>query len=140
MSNILEQIDDFLTVTQDDGGEGFLGGVEHLTVDLDEDLFDKMVDFIVSLKPDQLDDEQLEQVQEIIDMFEFEERTDEVRLLRKTTRADRKKAKIYRRKNKAKIKAWRRKNKRKLKRARKTGRGLTGKKRGKTRRRPGGPR
>lgn len=136
MSKILEQIEDYLTVT----GDEQVGGIEHLTVDLDEDLFDKMVDFIVSLKPDQLSDEQLEQVQEIIDMFEFEERTDEVRLLRKTTRADRRKAKIYRRKNKAKIKRWRKKNKRKLQRARKTGRGLTGKRRGRTRRRPGGPR
>ena len=139
MSNILEQIEDFLTVSTDDG-EGFLGGIEHITVDLDEQLFDDMVDFIVSLKPEQLTDEQLEDVQSIIDKFEFEERTDEVRLLRKTTRADRKKAKIYRRKNKAKIKRWRKKNKRKLTRARKTGRGLTGKRRGKTRRRPGGPR
>jgi glutamate synthase domain-containing protein 3 len=138
MKSVLEQIEDFLTVSTD--GEGFLGGIEHITVDLDEDLFDKMVDFIVSLKPEQLTDEQLEQVQEIIDMFEFEERTDEVRLLRKTTRTDRRKAKIYRRKNKAKIKRWRKKNKRKLKRARKTGRGLTGKRRGRTRRRPGGPR
>jgi hypothetical protein len=139
MKSVLEQIEDFLTVSTDDG-EGFLGGIEHITVDLDEQLFDDMVDFIVSLKPEQLTDEQLEDVQSIIDKFEFEERTDEVRLLRKTTRADRKKAKIYRRKNKAKIKRWRKKNKRKLKRARKTGRGLTGKRRGKTRRRPGGPR
>ncbi len=139
MKSVLEQIEDFLTISTDDG-EGLLGGVEHLTVDLDEDLFDKMVDFIVSLKPEQLTDEQLEQVQEIIDLFEFEERTDEVRLLRKTTRADRKKAKIYRRKNKVKIKRWRKKNKRKLQRARKTGRGLTGKRRGRTKRRPGGPR
>jgi hypothetical protein len=136
MSKILEQIEDFLTVT----GDEEVGGIEHLTVDLDEDLFDKMVDFIVSLKPDQLSDEQLEQVQEIIDMFEFEERADEVKLLRKTTRADRRKAKIYRRKNKAKIKRWRKKNKRKLQRARKTGRGLTGKRRGRTKRRPGGAR
>jgi len=136
MSKILEQIEDYLTVTGDDQ----VGGIEHLTVDLDEELFDKMVDFVVSLKPEQLTDEQLEQVQEIIDMFEFEERADEVRLLRKTTRTDRRKAKIYRRKNKAKIKRWRKKNKRKLKRARKTGRGLTGKRRGRTKRRPGGAR
>lgn len=34
MSNILEQIEDFLTVSTDDG-EGFLGGIEHITVDLD---------------------------------------------------------------------------------------------------------
>lgn len=136
MSKILEQIEDYLTVTGDDQ----VGGIEHLTVDLDEELFDKMVDFVVSLKPEQLTDEQLEQVQEIIDMFEFEERADEVRLLRKTTRTDRRKAKIYRRKNKAKIKRWRKKNKRKLKRARKTGRGLTGKRRGRTKRRSGGAR
>jgi hypothetical protein len=133
VSKILEQIEDYLTVTGDDQ----VGGIEHLTVDLDEELFDKMVDFIVSLKPEQLTDEQLEQIQEIIDMFEFEERADEVRLLRKTTRADRKKAKIYRRKNKLKIKQWRKKNERKLTRARKTGRGLTGKRRGRTKRRPG---
>jgi hypothetical protein len=98
-----------------------------------------MVEFITSLDPEQLTEEQLEQVMIIVEDFEFED-VQEVRLLQKTTRKARKEARIYRRKNKAKIKAWRRKNKAKLKRAKKTGRGLTGKRRGLTKRRPGGPR
>ena len=124
---ILEQIEDFLA-----------GTVPDIDVDLDEELFDQMVTFITSLDPEQLTEDQLEKVMDIVEGFGFEE-IDEVKLLRKTSRKQRKEAKIYRRKNKAKIKAWRRKNKNKLKRAKSTGRGLTGKRRGKTRRRPGGP-
>jgi hypothetical protein len=118
----------------------------NLNVDFDEELFDKMVDFIVSLDPDQLTEDQLNTVTEIIEEFEFEEQVAdtgevaEARFLRKTTRAQRRKQKIWRKRNKAKIKAWRRKNKQKLKRARKTGRGLTGRRRGLFKRRPGGPR
>jgi len=127
MNKVLEQIEDFLAGTTPD-----------IDVDIDEELFDRMVDFIVSLDPEQLTEEQLGEVMDIVDGFEFGE-IEEVKLLGKTSRAQRKKAKIYRRKNKAKIKSWRRRNKNKLKRAKSTGRGLTGKRRGKTRRRPGGP-
>ena len=125
---ILEQIDDYIS---------------EIDVDLDEELFDRMVDFIVSLDPDQLSEEQLEIVMDIIEDFEFEDQEDveenmsEVRYLKKTTRKERREAKIYRRKNKAKIKAWRRRNKAKLKRAKKTGRGLTGKRRGLFKRKAG---
>jgi hypothetical protein len=128
MTKILEQIEDFLA-----------GTVPDIDVDIDEELFDKMVAFITSLDPEQLTEDQLEKVMDIVDGFEFGE-IDEIKLLKKTSRKTRKKAKIYRRKNKAKIKAWRRRNKNKLKRSKKTGRGLSGKRRGKTRRRPGGPR
>ena len=128
MKKVLEQIEDFLA-----------GTVPDIDVDLDEELFDQMVTFITSLDPEQLTEDQLEKVMDIVEGFGFEE-IEEVKLLGKTSRAQRKKAKIYRRKNKAKIKSWRRRNKNKLKRAKRTGKGLTGKRRGKTRRRPGGPR
>lgn len=140
MSKLLEQIDDYILQISDRSAEG------NLDVDYDEELFDDMVDFIVSLNPDQLDDTQLERIEEIIEKFEFEGQAaddgevSEIRFLRKTTRTQRRKAAIYRRRNKAKIKAWRRKNKAKLKRARKTGRGLTGRRRGLFKRRAGGPR
>jgi hypothetical protein len=126
--NILEQIEDFLAGTMPD-----------IDVDIDEELFDRMVAFITSLDPSQLTEDQLEKVMDIVDGFEFGE-IEEIKLLKKTSRKQRKAAKIYRRKNKAKIKAWRRRNKNKLKRSKRTGRGLSGKRRGKTRRRPGGPR
>jgi len=139
MSNkILEQIDDYIVNISDRSGEG------NLDVDYDEKLFDKMVDFIVSLDPSQLTEDQLNNVLDIIEGFEFEdqvaadtEEIQEVRFLRKTTRAQRRKQKIWRRKNKAKILAWRRKNRARLKRARKTGRGLTGRRRGLFKRRKG---
>jgi len=138
MSNLLEQIDDYIVKVSDRSTEG------SLNVDYDEELFDKMVDFIVSLDPDQLTEDQLGAITEIIEDFEFEEQVSdepvaEARFLRKTTRAQRKKQALWRKRNKAKIKAWRRQNKQKLKRARKTGRGLTGRKRGLFKRRPGGP-
>ena len=140
MDKLIEQIDDYIFGQTDRSTEG------NLNVDFDEELFDKMVDFIVSLDPDQLTEDQLNTVTEIIEEFEFEEQVvdagevTEASFLRKTTRAQRKKQKLWRKRNKAKIKAWRRKNKQKLKRARKTGRGLTGKRRGLFKRRPGGPR
>ena len=127
MNKVLEQIEDYLV-----GGD--------VDVDLDEELFDQMVEFITSLDPEQLTEEQLEKVMDIIDGFEFEDDVQEIRYLKKTTRKARREAKIYRRKNKAKIKAYRRKNKAKLKRAKKTGRGLTGRRRGLFKRKPGGPR
>lgn len=141
-SKLLEQIDDYIIQLSNRSAEG------NLNVDYDEDLFDKMVDFIVSLDPDQLTQDQLTAVTEIVEEFEFEDQVDdgegeevtEARFLQKTTRAQRRKQKLYRKRNKAKIKAWRRKNKYKLKRASMTGRGLTGRRRGLFKRRPGGPR
>lgn len=136
MNKLIEQIDDYIF------GDVQAGSVD---VDYDEELFDRMVDFIISLDPDQLTEDQLNAVTEIIEEFDFDEQVDdgevsELRYLKKTTRAQRRKQKLWRRRNKAKIKAYRRKNKQKLKRARKTGRGLTGRRRGLFRRRPGGPR
>jgi hypothetical protein len=135
MDKLIEQIDDYIF------GDVQAGGVD---VDYDEELFDKMVDFIISLDPDQLTEDQLNAVTSIIEEFEFDEQVDdgevsEARFLKKTTRAQRRKQKLWRKRNKAKIKAYRRKNKQKLKRARKTGRGLTGRRRGLFKRRPGGP-
>ena len=145
MSKILEQIDDYIIQLSNRSEEG------NLQVDYDEDLFDRMVDFIVSLDPDQLTEDQLDVITGIIEDFEFEDQVSddgevsnegelsEVRFLHKTTRTQRRKQKLWRKRNKAKVKAWRRKNKNKLKRARLTGRGLTGRRRGLFKRRIGGP-
>jgi len=138
MTKILEQLDDFLAKVQDMSGDQ-----ESIDVQLDEEIFNKMVDLIVSLDPERLSEAQLAQVMEIIELFEFEavdDELEEAKLLKKTTRKQRKKAKIYRKRNKTKIKQYRRKNRIKLARARRTGKGLTGKRRGKYKRRSGGPR
>jgi hypothetical protein len=136
MAKILEQIEDFLVKVQD-----MTGGEEHLDVDLDEEIFNKMVDLIITLDPETLSEPQLEMVMEIIELFEpSDEDIEEARFLKKTTRKQRKQAKIYRRRNRTKIKQYRRKNRVKLARARRTGRGLTGKRRGRYKRRSGGPR
>lgn len=138
MTKILEQLDDFLAKVQDMGD-----GQESIDVQLDEEIFNKMVDLIVSLDPERLSESQLSQVMEIIELFEFEavdDELEEAKMLKKTTRKQRKKAKIYRKRNKSKIKQYQRKNRVKLQRARRTGKGLTGKRRGKYKRRSGGPR
>ena len=134
---LLEQIDAVLGA----------GDVKKADFVVDDELFGRMLEFIGMLDPDKLEDDQVEELWGIIDALEpyddeeveTEEEVSEKRFLKKTTRKARRKAKIYRRKNKTKIKAWRRKMKHKLKRAKKTGRGLSGKKRGKTRRRVGPP-
>jgi hypothetical protein len=130
---LLEQIDTVLSK----------GDIKKADFEVDEEIFGRMLDFIGMLEPDQLTEDQVKELWYIIDSLEpyeddpAEEEITEKRFLKKTSRAQRRKAKIYRRRHKTQIKAWRRKMKTKLKRAKKTGHGISGKKRGKTRRRAG---
>ena len=64
----------------------------------DQEVFDMMIQFTTSLDPDQLTEEQNQQLMEIFDYLdpeEEDEELDEVRFLRRTTRAQRKQAKLY---------------------------------------------
>ena len=72
---------------------------------IDEDLFDRMLDFIVDLDPEILSDEQLDEVNLILDDLEIEgEDVSEVKFAQRTSADRRRKSKQYYRKNKSKIK------------------------------------
>ncbi len=135
MSELLEQIDTVLSK----------GDIKKADFEVDEEIFSEMLDFIGMLEPDQLTEDQIRVLWNIIESLEpyeddpAEDEITEKKFLKKTSRAARRKAKIYRRRHKTQIKAWRRKMKTKLKRAKKTGFGVSGKRRGKTRRRVGPP-
>ena len=110
-------------------------------ISADQEAFDMFIDFITSLDPDQLTEEQEESLLDVMDYLdpdypEEDEQVDEVRYLRRTTRAQKRKAKLYRRRHRAQIRQWRRRQKVKLRRSRITGRGLSGKRLGRTKRRP----
>jgi len=116
--------------------------LEQEEVDVDQEVFDMFINFITSLDPEQLTEKQedsllglMEYLDPEIDMDD-EEQIDEVRYLRRTTRAQKRKAKLYRRRHKAQIRQWRRRQKVKLRRSRITGRGLSGRRLGRTKRRP----
>jgi len=74
---------------------------------MDEDLFDRMLDFIVELDPETLTDEQLDEVNIILNDLdvgdEDEEDVSEVKFAKRTAPQRRRKAKQYYRKNKSKI-------------------------------------
>lgn len=135
MSKVVEQIDKVLikNLKPDDVGMADFEVTEHI--------FEMLLEFVASLEPDQLNENQLERLHDIIEALEpveqEEDEMSEVRYLKKTTRKERRKSAIYRRRHKTQIKRWRRKMKHKLKRAKKTGRGISGKRLGLTRRRPG---
>lgn len=120
--NVLKQIDGVLEQDYDISG--------------DQEVFDMMMDFATSLDPEQLTDEQSLKLDEIFDYLEPEEEVDEVRFLKRTTRAQRKKAALYRRRHRGQIRAYRRKTKHKRRRAKITGRGFSGVRLGRTRQRP----
>lgn len=114
-----------------------IDGVLEPDVSEDQVVFDMFFDFIISLDPEQLTEEQ-EEI--LLGMFNYldpdDEQVDEVRYLRRTTRAQKRKAKLYRRRHKAQIRQWRRRKKVALRRSRITGRGLSGRRLGRTKRRP----
>ena len=71
----------------------------------DDELFERSMDFIMNLDPEQLNDNQLDSVIGIMDDLEIDvDELGEVKLAKKTSSQDRMKAKAYRRKNKAKMK------------------------------------
>ena len=103
----------------------------------DENIFDRVLDLVISLDPEQLDDGQLEEVMDIIDDLETEDEITEARRSGRTSIEKRREAKKYWNKNKVKIKLKRkkfkkssegRKRKRIRKRMEKSGRTALGRK------------
>ena len=96
MHDVLEQVDSFLDepVEEDNGQE----------------IFDRVVDFIIELEPDSLSDDQLEEVMEILDHLEFEEELEEKKqtrrpkLANKTPIEKKQYSRQYTRKNRTRIK------------------------------------
>ena len=106
---ILEAIDDYI---QD---------LSNLDVSFDEELFGRTLNFIVGLDPDQLDDDQLDDVISILDDMEIEDELEEVKKARRSPSDKKRESRKYWRMNKSKIKTKRKKFKasaegRKLKR------------------------
>jgi len=123
--NIVKQIDGVLEQEED--------------FDADQEVFDMMLEFVTSLDPEQLTDEQGEQLMNVFDYLDPEDdddELDELRYLRRTTRKARKQAKLYRRRHRGQLRQYRRRMKHKIRRTRITGRGLGGKRLGRTRQRP----
>ncbi len=121
-----------------------LKGIDNVLerVDVDQEIFDMFIDFTTSLDPEQLSEEQ---GVELISLFDYidpelddddDDDVDEVRYLRRVSRSTKRKAKVYRRRHKAQIKQYRRRMKHKIRRSRITGRGISGKRMGRTKRRP----
>lgn len=111
--------------------------LEEEEISADQEVFDMFIDFITSLDPEQLSEEQEDMLLGVMDYLDPEdEEIDEIRYLRRTTRAQKRKAKLYRRRHKAQIRQWRRRKKVALRRSRITGRGLSGTRLGRTKRRP----
>jgi hypothetical protein len=73
-------------------------------IDLDEQLFNKMMDFIIELDENQLTEDQLDKVVDIIDNIDFEEEITEIRRAKKTSIQKKIYARKYRKKNRQKIK------------------------------------
>lgn len=89
----------------------------------DDELFEEMANFIISLEPDQLNDKQLEKILDIMEELDVEpffdeiedEDVSEIRLAKKTKKIKKIKAKKYYRRNKSKIKKRRKMFKRSAK-------------------------
>lgn len=97
---ILESIDDYI---QD---------LSNLDVQFDSELFQRALDLIVGLEPEQLTDDQLEEVIFILDDIETEEDLTELRLSKRSSPEKKREARKYWRTNKVKIKVRRKKFKR----------------------------
>ena len=87
----------------------YLDEMETIGRDEDEmqnDLFDKMADFILELDEELLTDEQQDVYGEILDDFDDDDldNIDEIRMAHRTSAKDRMKSKAYLRKNKQKVK------------------------------------
>jgi len=84
-----------------------------LKFDKDQDLFNRVVDFIIALEPDSLSDEQIEEVVSILDQLEFKEEDDDLaeqqqkrrpKLAKKSSIKRRQYTRKYTRKNRTRIK------------------------------------
>lgn len=92
--DILEQIEDFMSPSVP------------LEIEFDGSLFDRMAEFLMKLEPDQLSDEQLEELIGIMDDLEMqgEEEANEAKMAKKTLASKNTYSKQWYRRNKSKIK------------------------------------
>jgi hypothetical protein len=133
---LLEQEEEFVDFEDDQEDE-----IEKVNLS-DEELLDLIVEFLLSLEDDQLEDEQLEQLHTILSALdengtssELEDEMSEARFYKKTPLTTRRKGRMYYRRHKNQIKKRLRRLMRKIKMMRKRGRGLSGKKLGRFKRR-----
>ena len=99
MIDILEAIDNYIP------------DVASLDVQYDEELFERLLNFVIELEPEQLDDEQLYTIESILDELEMfgEDGVSEVRRSKRSSPEKRRKSRQFYRRNKQKIKIRRRK-------------------------------
>lgn len=96
MHDVLEQVDSYLYEPEEE--------------DDSQEIFDKLVNFIIELEPDSLSDDQLEEVMDILDQLEFEDELEEQQRKRRPKLADkssikkRQYSRKYTRRNRMKIK------------------------------------
>ena len=102
MTDILEAITDYIP------------DVASLDVKYDEELFERLLNFIIELDPEQLGDEQLDTVESILDELEMfgEDGVSEIRLSKRSSAEKRRKSRQFYRRNRQKIKIRRKKFKR----------------------------
>lgn len=123
MSRILEQIDKVLEPVEVEPTD-----IRKADFAFEENLFDMLLEFVGSLDPDQLTDDQLEELWNIVNSLEpiDREEVSEVEILKRTTPMQRRNARLYKRKSRDKIREWRNRVGKKLKRNRKQGKGVRG--------------
>ena len=99
MITITEAIEDYIVDTPE------------LDAKRESESFERVLNFIINLEPEQLTDEQLDEVVSIIDMLEFqgEDGISEVIRAKKSTAEKKREARQFWRRNKAKIKLRRKK-------------------------------
>ena len=94
MYDVLEQVDNFLS--------------EPIETDDGQEIFDRVVDFIMNLEPDSLSDDQIEEVMDILDQLKVEDDVIEQqkrvpKLANKTPMEKRQYSRKYTRQNRVKI-------------------------------------
>ena len=121
--NILEQIDKVL-----DDKEVEAVDMKKADFAFEEKLFDDLLEFVGSIDPEQLNDDQLLDLWNIVNSLEpiDKEEVSEVEILKRTTPMQRRNARLYKRKSRDKIREWRNRVGEKLKRNRKQGKGVRG--------------
>jgi len=102
MTDILEAITDYIP------------DIASLDVQYDEELFERLLDFVIALDPEQLNDIQLDNVTSMLDDLEMygEDGVSELRLSRRSSAEKKRQSRQYWRRNKQKIKLRRKKFKR----------------------------
>jgi len=134
MSRVLEQIDKVLEPTDmDDTPVGI--DMEQASFAFEEKLFNNLLDFVGTLEPDQLTDDQLLELWNIVNSLNPTDGLSEVEILDRTTPEQRKNARLYKRRSRDKIREWKNKVGEKLRRNRKKGKGVKGGMLGQSRRR-----